>query len=184
MNKLIELANKLDSLGLAHEANAVDTIIKKIAADDDPWGLAGWPNPGTSADIDRGPPRFIPTRDRGTIKVYPGDPEYPEEAGEESAEGRGETILEGDIPEGEEPSVGSATVYVAIPLGKSFSGHSRNRPQGVFSSREKAQEAVDKSWATTEGFEFDIIEHTIDEVGGAYLKPAAELAEAGHPWAR
>jgi hypothetical protein len=37
---------------------------------------AGWPNPGTSADIDKGPPKFIRTRDRGTIKVYPGDTGY------------------------------------------------------------------------------------------------------------
>jgi hypothetical protein len=46
--------------------------------DYDEFESAGWPMAGTSDDIDRGPPRFIPTRDRGTVKVYKGDPEYDE----------------------------------------------------------------------------------------------------------
>ena len=44
--------------------------------DDDQFDSAGWPSAGSSDDIDRGEPRFIRTRDRGTIKAHRGDPEY------------------------------------------------------------------------------------------------------------
>ncbi len=124
MKRLIDLANKLDKLGLVSEANAVDGMIKKSESDD--FDSAGWPNPGTSADIDRGSPSFEYTRE-GTKVTYPNDP------------GQGETILEGDVPEGEEPSVGGSTMYVVMYVAQGEGGSLR----GVYSSRENAEKAIE-----------------------------------------
>ena len=125
MKKLINLANKLDRLGLISEANEVDVFIKNSG---DEFDSAGWPNPGTSADIDRGPPSFEYTRE-GTKISYPNEP------------GQGETILEGDVPEGEEPSVGNSTVYVVMVVAQGEGGLWTLR--GVFSSLDKAKEAME-----------------------------------------
>jgi len=42
---------------------------------DDPDNLGGWPRPGTSADIDKGAPCILTTRE-GTKKLYKGDEGY------------------------------------------------------------------------------------------------------------
>ena len=41
----------------------------------DNFDSAGWPSPGTSADVDKGAPKFIYSRS-GTKKVYPGESGY------------------------------------------------------------------------------------------------------------
>ena len=59
------------------------------------------------------------------------------------APGQGETILEGDIPEGEEPSVAASDVYVVMLVGQGEGGTYTLR--GVYSSREKAESAIENS---------------------------------------
>ena len=106
MKRLIELANKLDNLGLTSEADAIDSMIKKSN-----W----W------------------------------EDERPESEAQETQEaaGQGETILEGDIPEGEEPSVGGSDVYVVMLVGQGEGGTYTLR--GVYSSREKAESAIESA---------------------------------------
>tara|TARA_B100001769_G_C21655408_1_gene364671 strand:- start:41 stop:445 length:405 start_codon:yes stop_codon:yes gene_type:complete len=106
MKRLIELANKLDNLGLTSEADAIDNIIKKSN-----W----W------------------------------EDERPEPEAQETQEvaGQGETILEGDIPEGEEPSVGGSDVYVVMLVGQGQGGTYTLR--GVYSSRDKAESAMENA---------------------------------------
>ena len=57
-------------------------IIKEAIGDDS----AGWPS--VPPNYEDAPPRFIRTRDRGTIKAYPGDPDYDktQKSGEEYRE--------------------------------------------------------------------------------------------------
>ncbi len=106
MKRLIELANKLDNLGLTAEADAIDNMIKKSN-----W----W------------------------------EDERPESEAQENQEaaGQGETILEGDIPEGEGPSVGGSDVYVVMLVGQGEGGTYTLR--GVYSSREKAESAIESA---------------------------------------
>lgn len=125
MEKLINLANKLDELGLESAANDVDRIIKISQSDADYFSSAGWPHPGTSEDIDRGPPKIEYTRE-GTNITHPNEP------------GQGETVLEEDVPEGEEPSVGGSAMYVVMYSDMGEGGSLR----GVYSSRENAEKAI------------------------------------------
>ena len=71
--------------------------------------------------------------------------ERPESEAQETQEaaGQGETILEGDIPEGEKPSVGGSDVYVVMLVGQGEGGTYTLR--GVYSSREKAESAIESA---------------------------------------
>ena len=114
MKRLIELANKLDNLGLTSEADAIDNMIKKSN-----W----WEDERPESEAQ----------------------ENQEAAGQETQEtaGQGETILEGDIPEGEEPSVGGSDVYVVMLVGQGQGGTYTLR--GVYSSRDKAESAMENA---------------------------------------